>query len=398
MGMIILPTLVKKITYKPDSYPFVYYSCLLDDLCLINHQNKKAPMKDTKGNVYTTAEFDSLIPTLNYRQLMVDGRLPDSIKGVEISPKILRATSVNFKYSPRDFQTPTTELYLLFEAMPKRVGLEMPNDVFRLKDKIEFIDSETNQVNQAKSDLFQKELEKAGYKFPTQWASGNPNPRKPYEEGYFALDANGNLFHIKMVNERPYVKDTKVGQNIDIAGFEMLEVPDKRFYGFLFSKKGEIFIIENENGYRTLKLDIDPINLDKDQVIIMGNMFDWTVSVITPDNKICYALDCATLKRLTDYTIEREIGKWDKISKWMFPYYLSVENSNSDFISPQITVTGVYGFITNFILAIFAGIFAGGSRNKRILSAVFTLLTGIAGLIALLLLPNFRSKFKYNQK
>lgn len=393
LGMWILPALLKKATYKPDNYPFVYYSCIVDELCLIDYQNKTAPVQDIKGNTYSTAEADSILPLLNYRQLMVDGRLPDSIKGQEINPKVLRAKSVNFRTGPTDIQTPVTELYMLFESMPKRVGLKMPDDVLRLKNEVEFIDTETNKVNADKSKRFQEAFDKEGYTFPTQWASGNPNPRKPYDEGYFCLDAKGNLFHLKMVNDRPFLKNTHISDKINIDSFSMLEVADKRFYGFLFSKEGEIYIIENEAGnYQTMKLDIDPIDRKHDQVIIMGNLLDWTVSVITPEEKKCYALDNTTLTRLSEFKIAREESKWEKVSAWVFPFYLTFESKYSDYLSPTFHYTGIYAFIINFILAIIIGIFIPNTRNKRVFNSIFILITGIAGVVALLLLPDFRRR------
>lgn len=332
-----MPVLVKKVTYKPDSYPFVYYSCMLEDLCFFNYADKQHPMRDSKGVQYTAAQTDSLVPMLNYRQLMSDGRLPDSIRGQEINARILRMRSFSFRYNPTDMVTPVAGLYILFESMPKRVGLTMPEDVFRMERNIEFIDAETNTVNTTKSEAFRKELDKNGYAFPSQWLAGNPNPRKAYDEGYFCLDAEGKLFHLKMVNGRPYVRDTRIGEKIDVSFFSMLEVPDKRFYGFLFSKQGEVYIIGNEAGnYQTVKLDIDAVNPETDQIIIMGNMFYWTVSVITPEGKLCYGLDNETLKRVADHPIPREEGKWDKVSRWAFPVYLTVESKNSYYLCPVI--------------------------------------------------------------
>lgn len=390
IGLWAIPSLVKKATYSPDDYPFVYYSSMLKELGIIDYKDKKTPLTDMKGNKYTTAQFDSLMPLLNYRQLMSDGRLPDSIGGYEITPPLLRSKSVVFKFAPTDIQTPDIGLYIMFESMPKRVGLEMPEDVFRLKSKIEFIDAKTNTVNKEKSDLFQNALDKEGFNFPAQWASGNPNPRKPYDEGYFSLDAKGNLFHIKMVNGRPFVRNTQVGEQIDIAYFSMLEVADKRFYGFLLSKKGDIYIVESKDGkYEPLKLDIPPIDIAKDQINLMGNLLYWTVWVTTPAKRVYYGLETESLKQVAEYNVLRKDNKWDNLSKWIFPYYLTFQKPENDFISPQIICTGVYAFGINILLAIVACILLSGTRNKRIFNTIYILFTGIAGFIALLLLPNF---------
>lgn len=385
--MWLLPVLVKKITYKPDSYDFVYYSSLLEDLCLIRYSDKENPVRDTKGNTYTTARADSILPLLYYRQLMSDGTLPDSIKGHEINPRIIRSKSFSFRYAPQEMQSPRKDLYILLESMPKRVGLTMPDDVFRIKSRIEFIDTGTNSVDAEKSGKFQKELEKKGYAFPTRWAAGNPNTKKAYDEGYFCLDANGQLFHLKMVNGRPYIRNTGIGDTIDIAWFSTLEVADKRFYGFLFSKQGEVFIVQNEGGdYSTLPLDIRPVDLRKDQVIIMGNLLYWTVSVITPEGKQCYGLHNETLKSAGEHFLPREPGKWDKVSRWSFPLYITPGDRHTNFLTPVLHFTGLNGFVMNFILAIFVGVMSKTGR-KRAFNIIYVLLTGVAGWVSLWILP-----------
>ena len=390
IGLWVFPSLVKKATYTPDDYPFVYYSSLMEEFAFFDYANKETPMYDLKGNHYTNEQSDSLLPLLNFRQLMSDGKLPDSLAGYELTPQLIRSKSVVFRYNPRSLQTPTIDLHFLFESMPKRVGLVVPTDVFRLTDKIEFIDDETNEINREKSDIFQKELEKRGFTFPAQWAAGNPNPRKAYDEGYFCLDANGQLFHVKMVNNRPFIRNTKVSDSVNIEYFSMIEVSDKRFYGFLFDKEGYIYILESQEGkYHPLKLDMDPINLDQDQVILMGNLLYWTLSVTTEEGRAFYALKTANLQQVAKHFIPRSENKWDKASAYLFPYYLTFESPYSDYISPEFQFTGWVGFIPNLLLAIAAGIISRRNNQKTLFNTIFTAITGIAGFIALLLLPNF---------
>ena len=388
IGMWVIPSFVKKATDTPENYPFVYYSSILKELGIVDYKDKKMPLSDLNGNKYTTAQFDSLMPLLNFRQLMSDGRLPDSIGGIEVTPPLLRAKSVVFRYAPRERQTPDKGLYILFESMPKRVGLEMPDDVFRMKNEMEFIDAKTNAINKGKNDLFAKALEKAGYSFPAQWLIGNPNPRKPYDEGYFSLDAKGVFYHIKMVNNRPFVRDTRIGENIDVRWFSMYEAADKRFYGFLFDKEGSLYIVESDEGkYTPLKLDIDPVNTEEDQITIMGNMLYWTISVTKPQNRKYYGLETGTLKKVAEYSVDKQENKWNKVSKLLFPYYLTFQNENSDFLYPRIQYTGIYGFGINILLAVVAGLFISrNDRKKRIFNVLYVLLTGIAGIIALLLI------------
>lgn len=386
--MWLLPSLFHKLTFKPDRYPFVYYSTVLDELAIIDYQDKAYPMTSISGVKYSAEEMDSLLPTLNYRQLMNDGRLPDSIKGQAISPRLLRTKSFSFRFNPAETDSPDCGLHILFESMPKRGGLTLPDDVFRLNHKMEFIKAVSNSVDAVKSNIFQEELIKQGYSFPAKWIAGNPNPRKAYDEGYFSLDNDGQLFHIKMVNGRPYIRNTGIGQGVDIAFFSMLEVADKRFYGFLFSKKGGVFIILNEAGnYQIMKLDIPQVDIKKDQVLIMGNPFDWTVSVINDDGKFCYALDNGTLKQIDKYSIMRVPGKWETCVKWLFPVYLTFDNKYSGFLAPHFYFTGFYALILNVGLAVCYCFVCREIRIVKFLKMFYVLFTGIAGFFALLILP-----------
>lgn len=393
ISLWMIPSLIKKSTYSPDNYPFVYYSSIMKEICMVEHGNKEYPLRDLKGNTYNTAEFDSLMPLLNYRQLMANGTLPDSLEGIEITPQLLRAKSVMFRFRPREIETPSKKLYTLFESMPKRVGLEMPEDIFRFDSHIEFINAESNEVDQAKSALFEAELKKRGYTYPTQWAIGNPTTRKPYDEGYFSLDHTGKLFHLKMVNGRPFIRDTRVSENLDIAHFSMLESSDKRFYGFLFDKAGHTYILEGGDGkYTPVKLDIPAINLNEDQLLVMGNILYWTVSVTTPTAKEVYALNAQSLERVAEHTLLRQPGLWDKTAHFILPYYFTFESKNSDYIYPRIVFNSAIALLFNLILALvmYLVYLKRLPMKERIFKSLFIVITGIAGLLVVVLLPHFR--------
>lgn len=389
-----LPALVHKATYSPDRYPVVYYSSVLDQFGLIDYGDKQTPLTDMEGNRYTAAQFDSLMPLLNYRQLMTDGRLPDSIGGYEVTPQLLRSTSFIFRYNPRSLSQPDPGLYILFESMPKRLGLEIPPDVMRLGKDVEFLDAETNSVDREKSDRFRGAFDKAGYTFPARWASGNPSPRKAYDEGYFSLDAAGRLYHIKMVNGRPYVRDTGIGQTMDILWFSIYEVANKRFYGFLFDREGNIHIIESDlqGGYETVRLDMDPIDPYSEQVSIMANLLYWTVTVTGADGCRYYALDNLTLGRVDTHSIARRPNAWDLASAILFPAYITLEHRNTAYVMPRLNVTGPLALGANLLAAVVLWLTAAGCCRKRIALTVYVLLTGLAGLLAVAVLPGFRGR------
>lgn len=390
MGLWGIPALVKKATYGQDRYPFVYYSSLLKEFCFTEFDGRSDPLHDASGNVYTRAQFDSVMPLLNFRQLNSDGLMPDSIDGVAVDPRQLRIKQVVYRYNPKDINTPEIGLYIMYEAMSGRVNLESPGDVFRLKNKIEFIDIETNSVNEEKSSRFQAALEKAGFVFPAQWSSGNLSIRKPYEEGYFTLDSDGNLFHIKLVNGRPYVRDTKIGRNIEIAWFSMLEVSDKRFYGFLYDKAGKVYIIEEDGGkYRPVPLEIDALDLNKDEMMIMGNIMYWIVSIQNEKGKKIFALKTDDLTCVDSYFLPAPENKWNIYSQYLFPFYFTLQNADTDYLKPEIHFTGLYSILLNVLCAFLIVFLIKPAGMNRFFNFIYILITGIAGAIALLLVPAF---------
>ncbi|MDR2473504.1 MAG: DUF4857 domain-containing protein [Tannerella sp.] len=385
-----IPEIVRTATYSRSQYPFVYFSSVVKKFMMREFEPSKPKFHDDDGKEYTEDQYDKSLPLLNYRQLTVNGEMPDSIDGRAIDPRELRVKSINFRFLPAEIQTPTVPLYIMYESLPKKAKLESPGDVFRFKDYIQFVDDETNTINEPKSEMFQQALLKAGFVFPSQWIYGNINIRKPYDEGYFSLDADGKLFHIKMVNGKPFIRNTQLDAAIKPVYFSMLEVSDKRFYGFLFDRLGYVYILEEGGGkYVPLKLEIDPVNIDTDEITILGNMMYWTVSVQNADGKKFFALDAETLKRRRDMTLKPTENRWNLYASCLFPVYLTFKIKTSDYIAPRLHFTSSWALICNIITALIAAFaLSAASTKQRIFAGLFALIFGIAGLLALLIIPN----------
>ncbi|MDR2038978.1 MAG: DUF4857 domain-containing protein [Bacteroidales bacterium] len=382
-----VPALVQLATSSPQKYPFVYYSSVIEEFCFRETEGKNAIKRDASGRLYNDAQFDSIMPMLYYRQLSVNGKMPDSIQGRAVTMPEIRQKSFTYRYNCEELSTPSMDLYIMYESMPKRVNIESPGDVFRMKDNIEFVDVESNRVNKEKSLLFATELDKRRYTFPAQWLQGLMTNRKPYDEGYFSLDATGQLFHIKMVNDRPFIRNTHVSDSMDVVYFSMLPVSDKRFYGFLYDSEGYIYILESPT-YQPRKVDIPPVNLHEDRIMIMANMFFWTVYVNTPEGRYYYALDNDSLQRVDQTFIAAQPGLWDKTAAWLFPVYLTFEDRDSKYLNPEFHFTSWIAFIMNILAALLFFIFARKKRKCLYLQSGYVLLTGIAGLLSVLIIPD----------
>lgn len=388
-GSWVIPSLIEKMTDEAKNYPLMYYSARLKELCLIDFRNTPDTFSDIKGNKYPRAAYDSLLPLLNARQLMMDNAMPDSIDGHAIDMKTLRMTQVMFRYRPQDMQMPQPAMGVLFEAMPKRGKLTLPGDYFTLTDRITFTDAETNTIDEEKSERFQQALLKKGFAFPAKAYWGNPSTRKPYDEGYFCLDAHSQLFHLKMVNGRPFVKNTHISDSLDVRWFAMNEVADKRYYGFVFGSEGKVGIIEDtaEGGYFFRRLDIRPFHLEKDQLTILGNLLYWTVSVTDTQGMDTYGLDKESLSCLSSCYQPVKRTLWDEVAEWLFPVRLSLQDEHSAFINLYWHTGTWKACLLNTLLALLTlALCRKGTSRRRWLSAGWVLLTGIPGWIALLIM------------
>lgn len=127
-----VPALVRKMTDDSKSYPLLYYSARLKELCILDFREMKDAFKDIHGNVYPRTQYDSLLPLMNYRQLAMNGTLPDSLDGHALDVKVLRTKQVMFRFRPVDVFSPLPEMGVLLEAMPKRGKLTLPGDYFRM--------------------------------------------------------------------------------------------------------------------------------------------------------------------------------------------------------------------------------------------------------------------------
>lgn len=382
-----LPAVVRMLSDAPAGYPYVQYSSVMQEFCLIDYSDKSRPLQDLRGRRYTNEEFDSIMPLLNFRQLVADGRQPDSLSGVALTPTVVMAKSVVYSHYPIKINHPRLGLYVMFESASKRLGLELPDDIFELGERITFRRNDTNEIDTAKSRLFNDALIEAGFSFPCQWAEGNMSPRKRYDEGYFALDADGKLFHLKMVEGRPYVRDTRLPDSISVAAFAPSEPGDKRFFGFVFDNNSNVYILERDSlDYKPLRLDIGEFDLRHDNLRVLGNLLYWTVTVQSRRGSDSYALETTTLNCIDSLHIEPSVDPWQTVAGWLFPFYIESINPLTRYVSPQIVATSWNAMITNIVAAMLSGILYRGRRRWKIGVGAYVVVTGIAGMAAVCLI------------
>ena len=383
-----LPWAYRLATDKPNRYPFSYYSSIVQSFCITQTENSTVIRSDARGNTYSEAEFDSILPMFYSHQLAKDSRLPDSIHGRETTLKIIATGNFFFRYKPVDQYKPTIPLYPLFESIPRRVDLEMPGDVFKVTDRITFIDPVTNTVNREKSDRYSALLDKKGFEGPARLVAGTPTTRKAYDEGYFIVDRNARVFHLKMVNGKPFIRDTGIDPALKTCSIFTTEYPSHLFYGFLFSDDGRLFTIGTDD-YKISQVPTPAFHMETDDILIMGNMFNWNVRVGSDRGQELYALDAETMEKID--SISFPSGQPTKVewNQWLFPFILTFTSANDAYVMPRLNFTG-YRFLVSGVLFAFL-LFIVTKRKRRKISPaalVWVAATGLYGFLSGLLFDN----------
>ncbi len=361
LGIIVsawlLPALYELVSPRTDKTPFVVYSCLDSTFIKMEVQDKQVHYIDFRGQEFTKSEADSLLPLFAFRQLVAEGRLPDSLYGVALTPKLIQQNSFHFKTSPKQLNKPAVGLYTMLESASGRVDLTLPPDVFRLTDEgLEFIDCESNTVNRAKSLSFSRELTKHGFTFPVQLIWGNGTTRKDYDNGFLLTDSQNRLFQLKMVKGTPWVReintsvDMSSSRHLDITSFIQLftlEPANRQLIGLVVSDDYRLFAVRS-NGQiaqigkindqmvndQMVNLLYDPQSM---QITITGDLFHWTITEYTATDSRYYAVDANTFEQVACAIIpdpERPLSQ--RIERIILPIRLRFTSWRTQLIAPNI--------------------------------------------------------------
>lgn len=331
----VLPWLYSLLLPTPRGDGFVYYSPYTEDFI----GRDGAGFHDFEGVRYTDAEVDSLLPYFFYRQLIADGRMPDSLFGEAAEAKVLRRETFNFKTSPAQINKPRTPLYELLDSESGRVDLQLPTDVFRLTDSgLAFISAATNQVDEEKSAMFNSVLRAHGCVFPIRLIAGNPSVRKAYDNGYLLTDSEGKLYQLRMRKGSPAVRDIPLPEGMEVQALFVTEFDNRRHLGFVVSTDNQLFALDAA----TLALqrvgipEYDPQTMP---ILIMGNMHDWTIRILTATDTRYYAVSNEDLSLLRERIVpDPEPTGLAKARKYIFPLRVSLRTWQTPTIFPRLNV------------------------------------------------------------
>ncbi|HCY40061.1 MAG TPA: hypothetical protein DHV48_01685 [Prolixibacteraceae bacterium] len=388
---IILPRLYWMAFEKPVRKPFILYSCINDDFMI--HRISEKTWEDTKGQQYTREEYEQKLPMMFLKQLLASGTMPDSVNGVKLDMRDIAREKSFFRLKANEIDAPAPALYPLFESQSGRAMLDLPDDFFRITWRIEFIDAATNMVLEEKSQLFSATLFQYGFSFPAKTISGLATPRKSVDEGYLIVDAKDQLFHLKMIKGKPYVKTINVPEGLKFKYISCVDFKNKDFYAYLFSDKNEIYIL-TQGDYELIKWPVEGFDRSNSDLKIYGDLFNFTV-VIESENQfkvIALDLDYQVVDTYTETRKLKEEQTEGKIFASLFPAQVSMTSDSSKFIRFYVSISkGLNWIIFNLLLMAFhfTLLFKRKVKLKNHLADLgIVAVSGIFGLIAIWIFPN----------
>jgi len=398
IGIVVIsfsiPKLYWTIFEKVPVSPSVFYSCTLNDFIIVGSGKAGQGEKiDGNGKIYTNAEYEKNMPLMFFRQLMVDGSMPDSINGVKLEPMVINKSNSFYRYTPKKIFSPVPTLYPLFEAESGKVNLAMPEDFFRIAGRMEFIAAKTNKIDEAKSELFTKALKDEGFIFPAGIIAGLPTTRKSKDEGYFVTDNENKLFHIKMIKGQPFVASIKTPEDLDIVFIECVDLRNSEFYCYVFTRSKGIYVVMDEV-YDLQRFPVENFDPLRHSARFSCDLFNKCITA-GGDNWIkCTAID--DMYEIVDTYEESWPGKYErtegKVFASLFPFEISLKSEDSSFIGFNFLMSpGLIWIIINIVLtalAAFLIVRKNGSMKGSIVDLAITAVTGIYGFLAILIFPN----------
>lgn len=404
--LIIITVFVLAI-YLPDIYwkafeeraprAYIQFSPVIDKFVIMKSDKKGFRIYDSDGVRYSREEYDRLLPLYNARQLVYEQDFPDSLRGVELNLDEIRRNDIRLSVHPAAFHQSEIPMYPMMESQSGRAKLVYSDYFFRIDDRMEFFSASANDIETELTEKFTRELSDQNFAFPAVYIAGNPTTRKSFDEGYFIIDSQNTMFHVKMVKGEPFVARIDIPDGISISYINVKEFDLREFYGVAVTSEGECYLISYDN-YRFVKLPTPPYQKDFNELKIYGNLFFRNMISISDTGMTCLITDrdYQPIDSYTDTWKDRAQTTAGVIASYLFPFQLNLKIERSLFVYPYLQLStwhSLFGILILLVLTFFLGKKNKNEGRTNLVNLIVVLLTGIYGFLSILLFTPIHRKF-----
>ena len=300
--------------------------------------------RDATGAVISREQFENALPFQYAESLRVRGLLPVTIQGRSFDAEALRQGRLILGIRPADFGPARLDpgLYALLDSRPDRVNLVFPEDRFRLRGGLEFVNADHNAPDPAVSDAANTALADAGFTFPAKDAYGRDTILKPWDAGWFLTDAAGALFRLRRLYDQPVAERVPLPPEIQVAHVQVQEAPRQHAAGLLVTSTNAVYLLGADLSLRPLpcpgydparhwlKIVVDPFG---DTCIFDDN------SAITAIARPANGADTIQAARAVP---SASPGPGAAFSWLIMPLHLSLTPETTSHIAPAVTFGGLW--------------------------------------------------------
>jgi len=342
----------------------------------------------TEGRTPISREtFENQLPFIYSEGMRLRGLLPVTMNGREFDLDALRRGKTILGVTPADLTRPDLypPLHALLDARPDRVSLTFPEDRFRLRGGLEFINADTNAPDQKLSEVFNQALAQAGFNFPARAAFGRDMILKPWDAGWFLLDARGGLFNVRRLHDKPDVRQVALPPDSRVAHVQAQESRDRNMAGLIVTADNEVLLLLADMTVRSLHCPgYDPHR--HDLKVVLDPVGE---TCVFDDNSRATALRRPTGEQgpVTRLDLDVPSGGMGpgRIASWLLtPVRLDPTPESTVFVDPTLSVGGLWSLLGSLCWGVVGAVCAGRGRGQgqALSGLIWGALGGVAGALA----------------
>lgn len=375
--------------YSPVIERFVYKELLGD-----GHQ---FVYRDETGTDYAREAFEALIPFIYYKNMELWGKLPLELEGRRFDKASIQAARQVLQLDPEELpeHRPRIQLFPLLESNPGRARLRFPEDIMRPGQRLTFINSDANRIDPALTRTFTETLAAAGFAFPAVATFGRVSILKPFDAGFFLLDARADLFHLKRVDDAPVVARVPLPAGVDVRHVKVAENKRGEYLGLVLSEDDRLFLLGQQD-YALTPLPLPAYDPERMALKILFNPLYRTAIYSDQTHVHAVAMD-QDFRPIDRYSREMAMARTrpvDQVWSALVPFSLALEDPSGRYLRLQPSLhgqTALIGIGLALPLAYWWLRHRGLRRRDLLPSLLLVAVTGLYGLIANLLFPPERA-------
>lgn len=384
----VLPAAYDKVFRREIGPPLLFFSPGLNQFIFRQSLGGHSfTYHDETGREYDRAGFEALLPFFYAKNLERQNLLPVTVAGQSFDLAAIEAgrQSIEVKSRHLPVEGRRLTLYPLFNTDPERAIIPFPEKFLRLTpDGAEVVNADTNRPDPELSREYSAALTELGFVFPATAAGSKPTNLKPFDDGIFIRDANGAIFHLRRVLNRPEVVRTAIDPKLPVRHIVVAENRRREFHGLLITDHGVLLI--GSDGYRPIPLAMREYSPERMDFALHIDPLHKTV-VVTDRSRVRGVVMDSDYRQLRTFELDRVDPTAPvllRLKSLLFPYQLTLSDLHHPQAAPRL-IWGGWWSLAGLVGTVLAGLAIGRNRGRAVPAHLLALLavTGLYGAIAI---------------